>query len=51
MLNSIENSSHVRHVSTWLIVLASYDDKTALVKSGNVASKHIWKAVKGAYCW
>ena len=34
-----------------LIVLASYDEYTALVKSGNVASKHVWKAVKGAYCW
>ena len=44
-------SSHARHVSTWLIVLASYDEYSALVKSGNVASKHVWKAVKGAYCW
>ena len=34
-----------------LIVLASYDEYTALVKSDNVASKHVWKAVKGAYCW
>ena len=34
-----------------LIVPASYDEYTALVKSGNVASKHVWKAVKGAYCW
>ena len=34
-----------------LIVLASYDEYTALVKSGNVASKHVWKAGKGAYCW
>ena len=33
-----------------LIVPASYDEYTALVKSGNVASKHVWKAVKGAYC-
>ena len=31
-----------------LIVPASYDEYTALVKSGNVASKHVWKAVKGA---
>ena len=30
-----------------LIVPASYDEYTALVKSGNVASKHVWKAVKG----
>ena len=44
-------SSHARHVSTWLIVPASYDEYTALVKSGNVASKHVWKAVKGTYCW
>ena len=34
-----------------LIVLASYDEYTALVKSGNDASKHVWKAVKGVYCW
>ena len=34
-----------------LIVPASYDEYTALVKSGDVASKHVWKAVKGAYCW
>ena len=34
-----------------LIVLASYDEYTALVKSGNVASKHVRKAVRGAYCW
>ena len=34
-----------------LIVLASNDEYTALVKSGNGASKHVWKAVKGAYCW
>ena len=34
-----------------LIVLAPYDEYTALVKSGNVASKHVWKAVKGTYCW
>ena len=34
-----------------LNVPASYDEYTALVKSGNVASKHVWKAVKGAYCW
>ena len=34
-----------------LIVPASYDEYTALVKSGNVASKHVWKAFNGAYCW
>ena len=34
-----------------LTVPASYDEYTALVKSGNVASKHVGKAVKGAYCW
>ena len=33
-----------------LIVHASYDEYTALVKSDG-ASKHVWKAVKGAYCW
>ena len=38
MLNSIMYSSHARHVSTWLIVPASYDEYTALVKSGSVAS-------------
>ena len=41
MLNSIVYSSHARRVSTWLIVPASYDEYTALVKSGNVASKHV----------
>ena len=34
-----------------LIVPASYDEHRALVKNGNAASKHVWKAVKGAYCW
>ena len=34
-----------------LIVPASYDDYTALVKSGNVASKHVWKPINVAYCW
>ena len=34
-----------------LTLPASYDEYTALVKSGNVASKHVKKAVKGAYCW
>ena len=33
-----------------LIVPASYDEYTALVKSDG-ASKHVWKAFKGAYCW
>ena len=33
-----------------LIVPALNDEYTALVKSDNVASKHVWKAVKGAYC-
>ena len=33
-----------------LIVPASYDEYTALVKS-DVASKHVWKTVKGAYFW
>ena len=33
-----------------LIVPASYDEYTALVKSDG-ASKHVWKAIKGAYCW
>ena len=32
-----------------LIVLVSYDEYTALVKSDG-ARKHVWKAVKGAYC-
>ena len=51
MLNSIVYSS--MHVTSLLglIVLAPYDEYTALVKSGNGASKHVWKAVKGAYCW
>ena len=49
--NLIMYSSHARHVSTWLIVPASYDEYTAWVKSGNVASKHVWKRVNGAYCW
>ena len=51
MLNSIAYSSHARHVSTWLFVPASYDEYIALVKSGNVASKHVWRAVNGAYRW
>ena len=51
MLNSIVYPSHARHVSTWLIVPASYDECTALVKSGNAASKHVWKAVCETYRW
>ena len=51
LLNSIVYSSHARHVSTWLIVPASYDEYTALVKSGIVASKHVWRAVSGTYRW
>ena len=47
LLNSIVYCSHARHVSTWLIVPASYDEYSALVKSGNVASKHVWRAVNG----
>ena len=31
-------------------VPASYDEYTALVKSDGT-SKHVWKPVKGAYCW
>ena len=38
---------HVTFLSG-LIVPASYDECTALVKSDG-ASKHVWKAVKGAY--
>ena len=34
-----------------LIVLASYDEYTALVKSGNGSSKHVWRAVCGTYHW
>ena len=33
-----------------LIVPASYDEYTVLV-NGDGASKHVWKAVEGAYCW
>ena len=41
VLNSIVYSSHARHVSTWLIVPASHDEYTALVKSGNVANTRL----------
>ena len=34
-----------------LIVYASYDEYTALVKSGNVASEHVKRAVSGRHCW
>ena len=37
---------HVTFLLGW-IVPASYDEYTALVKSDNVASTHVWKAVKG----
>ena len=33
-----------------LIVPASYNEHSALVKSDG-ARKHVWKVVKGAYCW
>ena len=46
-LNSIVYSSHSRHTSTWLIVPVC----TELVKSGNVASKHVRRAVYGTYRW
>ena len=38
---SIEFSSHASHVSIWCHLLASYDEYTALVKFGNVASEHV----------
>ena len=34
-----------------LIVPASNDEYAALVKGGNGASRHVWKAIKGVYCW
>ena len=34
-----------------LIVPPSYDEYTALVKSGNVARKHVWRAVSRTYRW
>ena len=34
-----------------LVVPASYDEYTALVKSGNVASEHVRRAVSGMYRW
>ena len=42
VLNSFVYSSHARHVSSWLIDFASYDEYTALVKSSDVASTHVW---------
>ena len=32
--------------SLGLIVFSSYHEYKAFVKNGNVASKHVWKAVK-----
>ena len=34
-----------------LDVPASYDECTALVKSGNVASEHVRRAISGMYLW
>ena len=34
-----------RHVSIWYDFLASYDEYTALVKFGNVASEHVKSAI------
>ena len=44
--NSIKYSSHATTHSNLVIVPTSYDEYTALVKSGNVASKHVngWRA-------
>ena len=42
---------HVTFPHGELIVPASYDEYTALVKSGEVATKHVRRAVNGAYCW
>ena len=52
-LSSIQLCIPAMHVTSLfgLIVFASYDECTALVKSDNVASKHVWKAIKGASCW
>ena len=47
MLRSIGYSSHTRHVSIWFGFLASYDEYTALVKIGNVASEHVRRAFSG----
>ena len=32
-------------------VFASFDEHTALVKSGNVAKKRVWRAVSGTCRW
>ena len=48
--NCVFPAMHVRSL-LGLIVPASYDEYTTLVRSGNVASKHVLKTVKGAYCW
>ena len=34
-----------------LVVPASYDEYTELVKSGNVAGEHVRRAVSGMDCW
>ena len=44
-MRSIGYSSHARHVSIWCGFPASYDEYTALVKVGNVASEHVRRAV------
>ena len=41
MSNSIKYSSHATTHSNLVIVPTSYDEYTSLVKSGNVASKHV----------
>ena len=45
MSRSIEFSSHASHVSIWFDFPASYDEYTALVKVGNVASEHVKRAI------
>ena len=50
MLNSIGYSSHAR-LYLGLVVPASYDEYTELVKSGIVAGEHVRRAVFGMDCW
>ena len=49
VLRSIGYSSHARHVSIWFGFPASYNEYTALVKIGNVASEHVRRAVCGMH--
>ena len=50
-INWVFQSCTSRLYLVWKVFLASYDEYTALVKIGNVASEHVRRAASGMYLW